>query len=323
MPHRSRASFLAAVAASFATTQRAGAQQPALALLRITCVPNDDVTPLLYADQSGLFRKAGIQVEITRNTSGAAIAAAVAGGTYDIGLASMMALVTGHAHGLPFVMVSASLLSVPGDQSIQMVVLNESPVRSPRDLSGKLLAVASIKDLNWLSSRKFVDDDGGDSSTIKFVELPQPAVPAALEQGRLDAAVLISPTLDRAMATGHFRALGDPQLSIAPRFSTADWFTMSDFATRNRDLVERFARAMLAATIYANAHHAETAPLIIAFTQMDPAAASQLHRGFCAEYLDARDIQPPIDVAARYGIIDKPFPAQELISPYALKPPRA
>ncbi len=33
-------------------------------------------------------------------------------------------------------------------------------------------------------------------------------------------------------------------------------------------------------------------------------------------------IQPLVDVAAKYKAIDKPFPAQELFSPYALKPPR-
>lgn len=322
MLHRSRATFLGAVAASIVSVERVGAQQSPSAVLRVTCVPNDDVTPMLYAQRAGLFNKAGIEVEVTRNTSGAAIAAAVAGGSYDIGLASMMALVSGHVHGLPFVMVAPSLLSLTGDGYSEMAVLATSPVRSARDLSGKVLAVASIMDLDWLSSRKFVDDDGGDSASIKFVELPQPAVPPALEEGRIDAAVLLSPTLDRAMATGHFRTLGNPISSIASRFSTADWFTTSGFLAHNRDLVDRFARAMLAATIYANAHHAETAPLIIAFSGMDPAAASLLHRATCAEYLDPRDIQPPINAAATYKIIDNVFPAQELISPYALKPPR-
>jgi NitT/TauT family transport system substrate-binding protein len=315
-----RAALLAAVAASL-TAERAAAQ-PAMTTLRVTVVPNDDVTPLLYAVQSGMFRKAGIEIELTRSTSGAAIAAAVAGGSYDIALASMMALVTGHARGLAFTLIAPSLLALTGDVSTLMVVPADSPVRSPRDLTGKLIAVASIRDLNWLSVHTMVDADGGASDTIKFVELPQSALPAALEQGRIDGAVLISPTLDRAMATGRVRSLGSPFESIAKRFSTAEWFAMRDYVERNRDLVDRFARVMLAATIYTNSHHAETAPLIIAFTGLDPALAGQLHRGPLAEYLDPRDVQPPIDAAARYKVIERSFPAQELISPYALKPRR-
>lgn len=317
-----RAAVLAATAATLTAAGRAGAQGPATTTLRVTVVPNDDVTPLLYAMQSGMFRKAGLEIELTRSTSGAAIAAAVAGGSYDIALASMMALVTGHVRGLGFTLVAPSLLALAGDLSTLMVVPVDSPVRSPRDLSGKLIAVASIRDLNWLSCHTMVDADGGKSETCKFVELPQPAVPAALDQGRIDAAVLISPTLDRALATGRVRSLGSPFDSIAKRFSTAEWFAMRDYVERNREVVDRFARVMLAATVYSNAHHAETAPLIIAFTGLDPALAGQLHRGTLAEYLDPRDVQPPIDAAARYKVIDHGFPAQELISPYAIKPKR-
>ena len=177
-----RAALLAAVAASVTAAERAAAQ-PAMTTLRVTVVPNDDVTPLLYAVQSGMFRKAGIEIELTRSTSGAAIAAAVAGGSYDIALASMMALVTGHARGLAFTLIAPSLLALSGDASTLMVVPADSPVRSPRDLTGKLIAVASIRDLNWLSVHTMVDADGGSSDTIKFVELPQSALPAAARAG--------------------------------------------------------------------------------------------------------------------------------------------
>ncbi len=318
----SRARFLAVVAGGVAYPLRVGAQQAELTTLRVTAVPNDDVTPLLYAQQSGLLRRAGIEVQLTRNTSGAAIAAAVAGGSFDIGLASMMALITGHAHGLPFLMVAPSLLALAGDKSTEMVVLADSPIRAPRDLAGKVLATASIRDESWLATKSFIDAAGADSETAKFVEIPQAAVPAALEQKRIDAGMLISPTLDRAMATGHFRALGNPLEAIGKRWLGAAWFSLASYAMQNRDLVDRFARAMLAATIYANAHQAETAPLIIAFTGIDPATAAGLHRATCAEYLDPRDIQPAVDHAARYKILERAFPAQELISPYALKPPR-
>ena len=90
--------------------------------------------------------------------------------------------------------------------------------------------------------------------------------------------------------------------------------------TKNRDAIDRFATAMHAATIYANAHHAETAPLLAAFTGIETAQVLAMKRDTCGEYLDPRDIQPAIDAAAKYKIIDKGFPAQELISPYALKP---
>jgi ABC-type nitrate/sulfonate/bicarbonate transport system substrate-binding protein len=124
------------------------------------------------------------------------------------------------------------------------------------------------------------------------------------------------------MATGNFRSLGNPADAIAKRWLVAAWSSTADFIAKNRDAVDRFAVAMHTASVYANTHHSETAALIAAFTGVDPAATLTMKRGVYAEYLDPLLIQPAIDATAKFKVIDKAFPAQELISPYALKPPR-
>jgi NitT/TauT family transport system substrate-binding protein len=318
-----RGRFIATTAAVLAGALRpASAQQPpALVTLRGIVVPNDDLAPILYAQQSGMFRKIGLDVQLERSSSGAAVAAAVAGGSFDFGVASLTALISGHARGLPFAMIAPSHVIVAGDGTQEMIVLKDSPIRRYRDVNGKVLAVPGIADANWISSRAAVDADGGDSGTIKFVELPQTAIPPALEQKRVDAAIVQEPVLDKALATGAFRSMGDPTLTIAKRWMVTATFTLVDFASKNHDLVTRFGEAMRAAIVFANAHHADTAPLVAAFTGVDPAAALQMHRDVFAEFLDPREIQPAIDAAARYKIIDHAYPAQELISPYALKLP--
>jgi NitT/TauT family transport system substrate-binding protein len=313
-----RAAALAACAAACTAPQLAATQE--LATLHITCVPNDDVSPLLYAREAGLFRRAGLEIQVTPSTSGAAIAAAVAGGAYDIGLASMMALVTGHARGLPFIMIAPSLLYVSGSPVGAQLVPKDSPIQNGRDLAGKLLSVAAIRDINWVSTRVWLDSLGVDSTNVRFVELPQSAVLAALDQKRVDSAFVLIPTLDTALASGKYRSIGDPLAAIARRWMVAAWFTTTAYAAKNRDLVLRFARVMHDATVYANTHFAETAPLIAAFVGVDTAAVLQMKRVTCAEYLDGRDFQPAIDAAAKYGVIERGFNAQELIGPDALRP---
>ncbi len=143
---------------------------------------------------------------------------------------------------------------------------------------------------------------------------------AALEQRRIDSALVLIPTLDDALATGRFRSIGDPLSGLAKRWMVAAWFTTTDYAAKNRDVIARFSQAMHTATVYANTHFAETAPLIAAFVKVDAANLAQMKRVTCAEYLDPREIQPAIDAAAKYKIIEHGFPAPELISPDALKP---
>jgi NitT/TauT family transport system substrate-binding protein len=288
--------------------------------LRVAAVPNDDVSPFLDAQQSGLFRRAGLDVSIVQATAGAAIAAAVVSGSYDIGLISMMATITGHVHGLPFVMVAPSLLYLASDPAQLLLVLKDSPLKSVRDLAGKVVSCSSIRDVSWISTRASADQSGIDSETIKFVELPMSSVPAALEQKRIDVGSILNPTLDEALATGHFRSIGAPFDAVGKRWMIAAWCATSDYVAKNRDAIDRFAAVMRTATLYANTHHAETAPLLAAFSGIETAHVLAMKRVTCGEYLDPRDIQPAIDAAAKYKIIDKGFPAQELISAYALKP---
>ena len=161
MIRRGRLLAGAAAAAVTLTPRRAFAQT--LTPLRATAVPNDDVSPFLYAQQSGLFKRAGLDVSIVQATSGAAIAAAVVSGSYDVGLISMMASITGHVHGLPFVMIAPSLMYLASDPAQQLLVLKDSPVKGARDLVGKIVSCSSIRDVSWISTRAWADQNGIDS----------------------------------------------------------------------------------------------------------------------------------------------------------------
>ena len=96
----SRKRILAGGTMLFATGRTAFAQS-ALTPVRIASNPINDVTPLLYAQNSGLFKNAGLDVTLQKATNGSAVAAALAGNAIDIGKVSSTAIITAHAHGIP------------------------------------------------------------------------------------------------------------------------------------------------------------------------------------------------------------------------------
>jgi ABC-type nitrate/sulfonate/bicarbonate transport system substrate-binding protein len=59
----------------------AAAQQPALTVIHVGGVFNDDMTPVFWGVKSGLFRRAGLDVQISNANNGAAMTAAVLAGT--------------------------------------------------------------------------------------------------------------------------------------------------------------------------------------------------------------------------------------------------
>jgi len=293
-----------------------------LPAIKIAAPANDTVTSALYALKAGLFRRAGLNVEIVPMNSGAAVASAVAGGAVQIGNSSLITLIEAHAKGVPFTLVATSGMIESDVPYSEMVVKRDAPYKTARDLNGKTVASPALRDLNAIAMANWIDRNGGDSTTVRFVELPAPAIPPAIADGRIDAGIVGTPYLQAGLDDGSIRVFAKAFDAVARRFIHIAWFTTTDYATKNRDIIERFARVMHDAAVYSNAHPAETAPLIVDFGKVDPKLAPRMARVTFAEYLSAPMIQPLVDVAARYKVIDKSFDAQDLISPYALKPPR-
>ena len=97
------------------------------------------------------------------------------------------------------------------------------------------------------------------------------------------------------------------------------WFATETYIEKNRDPLTRFVQTIQQAATYTNAHHAETVPVTAPFWGLEPAVLAGMTRAFVGPVVDPKDIQPVIDAAVKYGIIDKPMDAQLMISSVALR----
>lgn len=304
--------------AASAAIARAQTTAPELVTLRLSSSPADDTMPVIYAQQNGDFRRAGLDIALTRATSGSAVAAAVAGGSIDIGKSSVVSIVTAHAKGIPFVWIAPGSMYNPALPDGGLIVAVDSPIKTARDLNGKIVASPALGDLNNVATRAWVDQNGGDSKTIQFVEVPVASQAAALDAGRIAAGGIINPFLSDALATGKARFLAPFYSAIAPKFMLSGWFTTAEFAAAHRDAIASFQRIVAAASTYTNAHHAETAPLLATWSGITPDQALHAQRMTNGTRIAASDVQPVIDLLAKYGAIPKAFDAREMI----VEPPR-
>src|SRR5206468_4010155 len=69
--------------------------------IRIGLAEGDDATPTLYAIKNGLFKKYGIDAQLTPVASGAAGLAALAGGSIDVTGTSLLPFLSARSKGLP------------------------------------------------------------------------------------------------------------------------------------------------------------------------------------------------------------------------------
>jgi ABC-type nitrate/sulfonate/bicarbonate transport system substrate-binding protein len=189
----------------------------------------------------------------------------------------------------------------------------DSPYKTGADLNGKTIASAGLGDLNSLSARAWVDKNGGDSHTLKFVEIPLVALEAALVQHRVDAAVMGSPQLDASIAAGTTKTLGSSYAAIAPAVLSAAYVARTDWVTQHTEGLRKFTRVLAEANAYVRTHPAETLPLVAELTKVTLVNNEKIHRTINGAGLDPAVVQPVIDTAARYDAISRAFPAREIL----------
>lgn len=306
-----RRGALAALAAFTAAPQRA-ASAP-LAVLHLGTTMADDITSVLYGVHAGLYAKAGLDVQVAAAQSGAAVAAAVMSGAYELGKSSLVSLMNARLHGLPLVLIAPASIYDTRAPFGQIVTAADTPGRTGRDFDGKLVAVPSLNDLNQVAVSAWVDQGGGDSRTLRFVELPNNATGPALAEHRVDLAQMQYPALADALATGKVRAVGPGYTGIGSRFLITGYFVTADFAAKYPDRCRAFATATATAARYANAHHAETAPLVAEATKIPLATIRTMVRTPMGVTLRLSDIVPMIDAAFKYHMIPQAFPARDFV----------
>jgi NitT/TauT family transport system substrate-binding protein len=309
---------IAALSVLVLTFGTAGDAQTALIPVKVGLVPTDDITPLVYAIQTGMFRKEGLDVQLAPGGSGAAMAAAVVSGSYTFGKASMLSIINAHLHKLPLVMIGSEAVYDFKEPYAQLVVATDSDVKSCKDLTGKVVGTPSLNDLDALATMACVDQAGGDPTSLKLIELPQSATQGALQEHRVAATVMHEPVLAEALAAGAERVLAPAYSAISPHFVFASYFTSETYAQQHPDVVRKFIKTIYRAAAYTNAHHQATAQMMADATKAPIDIVEHMARVDGAVSLDPREIQPMIDVAAKYHLTSSGFPASEMLQ-YAPK----
>jgi NitT/TauT family transport system substrate-binding protein len=287
-------------------------------LIRVGSSTDDAIRPVLYAVQAGLFKKAGLNVEVVKLQNGAAVAAAVAGGSAEMGKGSALTAIQAHAKGLPFT-VTTNLADYSSDTpDTAMIVANNSPITNVKDLAGKTIGLIGLQDFNSLSIYTWLAANGVDANSVKFVEIPNSASLTAVETGRIDATLVLEPTYARAVGMQKFRVIGSPWTAVGKRFSEAVIFANTSWVAAHADAVAKFNRAVRDAAAYVASHEQETKPLAAEFAGFDAATLTDFHPPSRAATMSAAELQPVIDAAAKFKMIPAAFPARDLICSCAL-----
>jgi NitT/TauT family transport system substrate-binding protein len=133
--------------------------------------------------RQGFFKKEGLEVEVKFVSSGSEIPSGMAGGTIPIAIASWTNPMAMVANGVP-ARILAGTTDVSGAQ--QMVVKKDGPIKTPKDLEGRKLALTRIG-LIMSILEKMCKEYGCDVSKITLVNMAPQEIVLAFQRGEVDA----------------------------------------------------------------------------------------------------------------------------------------
>lgn len=217
---------------------------PEKAQLTIAINPSTQFAPLYYGIEQGIFEEHGLELEITPQTDIAAIVSGLASGTYDIGFATVVHVVTANSNGIPIRAISTIEGQIQEDDDGTLTIAAaDSGITDFADLEGKRVATIGLSSHNTLTMWELVDRAGADPTSVELVQLPFGQMAAALDSGDVDAAIMQWPFAAEALAAGGVE-LGYNNRELFVDTATTLFNTSQSFIDQNPNTVRAFADAM-------------------------------------------------------------------------------
>lgn len=269
-------------------------------------IPILDVAPIYLGKEKGFFTDRNIDLTLTAAQGGAAIVPAVLSGEFQFGFSNMVSLLLAQAQNVPVKVVANGVAStgVDGKDFCGIVVQDGSPIKTAADLTGKSVAINTLKNIAETSTRASIRKAGGDPTAVKLVEIGFPDMPAALSAGRVDAIFAVEPTLSTALSQGG-RMIASSYVDTAPNLTVAAYFTAQKTLAENPDLVRRFTEAMAESLSYADAHPDEARAIIASYTKIPPEVIAKLTLPKWPPEVNRQSVQTLADLAVGDGLLTK------------------
>jgi NitT/TauT family transport system substrate-binding protein len=288
--------------------------------LQVGTIKIGDLSPFFIAQEKGFFKEAGLDINTVPMAGGAAIQPALASGALNIGWSNVVSTFQGHLEGFDYRFISNGAIAKRGTNDVfGFQVAVDSPINSAKDLAGKTIATNTLSNIVQASGQHWIDHNGGDSSKVKWVEIPFPNMEAAVVQKHIDAFVAVEPFVTvPSQVNKKTRVLGYPLGGIAPRLLIASFFSSETWTQKNAETVKAFITALNRGIDAHNANLEEAKTIIAKYTGLAPDVLKLVTLSAFEKKILESDLQPMMDVALRYKLIAKKFPPREVISKVAL-----
>ncbi|MGH3251027.1 MAG: ABC transporter substrate-binding protein [Trebonia sp.] len=275
--------------------------------------------PLQIAEDKGLFKAEGLDVKVQIVANSNATTPALLAGTLDFTSENWagMYLQEMSSPKLGLKVITDNFQAT--DKIAALVVPKGSTITSAKQLAGKKIALPGLGlSIGPLSVDTILNSYGikstATNSGYQPVAVPFPSMPAALAEGKVDAAWVTEPFVTIAEEAGA-HVLAYTYSGTLKNFPIGPWATTESFAEKNPEAVKKFTAAITKAQQMAASDPALVrAEEPIWIKTLKPAIANVMAQGTYDSTVSLTTLQRVADVMENIGFLPKSYDKSQLKS---------
>jgi NitT/TauT family transport system substrate-binding protein len=255
---------LAAVAVSVALTGSAFAQ----AKIQVGCTATSDCASAMLAIDEGIFKKHGLEVEMTPIGINSNIPAAILSNSIQIGGPTSTVFLQAVDGGLDLVAIAgATIMNPVSNGNITALVRNGITIKEPRDFVGKKVGAPGLNAFLHVLFVKWLAEKGVDPKAVNFVEVTFPTMADIIKSGGVDVVLTAEPFVTR-MTNAAIGTVGVRYAAELARTEPIIFYAAArDWAEKNPDTVKKFRGAIAEAAAIVNSDRDKASASISKFTK--------------------------------------------------------
>ncbi|GAA5180947.1 ABC transporter substrate-binding protein [Rugosimonospora acidiphila] len=265
-------------------------------------VPLVDEAALHVAVTQKLFQAEGLNVRVEPVTQSIAALPALKRGQLDvIAGANYVTFLQAHQQGtIDLRIISPGAAEAP--RFMQLLVLPNSPIRTPKDLEGKTVAVNILNNIQSLTLNEVLKANHVDPAKVKYRAVPFPSMDKALKNHDVDAIHTADPFTTNFQQELGTRMVVDGGGAPVTGLPVSGYVTTREFVSKYPKTAAAFQRAMEKAQSLAG-DRARVNAVLPSFAHVDAATAAKLNLPQYPTSLDPAGFQRLADLMLSAGLL--------------------
>ncbi|MGW5686062.1 ABC transporter substrate-binding protein [Nonomuraea sp. NPDC003754] len=281
--------------------------------LKVAALPIIDNAALYVAINKGLFEKEGLKVTPVPIQAGPQGVPMLLNGEVDAIFGNYVSMFQAHDKGTLKLRVLAEGSRAAPD-SLSIMALPDSPIKTPKDLEGKTVNVQVAHNFQELALNQVLRAHNVDPTKVKYVTVTFPDTMPAWQKGQIDVAYLGEPMVTAATAQMGARKILDPASGPAAEFPISGYVSTQDWYGKNTKTAAAFQRALHNAAKLMEDREIVTS-ILPTFTQIDKATAGSVTFPFFSSSDNPVRLQRVADWMKEAGWLTNPIDVKTMMSP--------